>query len=119
MHKIQVRPKYLRSWFYFWAMSTGLVIGVTFVIGFFITFVLSLFSVSLATTQSIVNVIAMFIAIPISYFTYRWAVGQYLVAPMLEEINDPTRYQNAFAEKAQLTIDSAPGSAGAHGVLDA
>ncbi len=72
-------PKYFKAWIIFFLIATvgGGLVGA--MIGFFLGATLGLAQVGLGTIKLICGAVGFLFAIPVSYFTFRWAVGEFIV----------------------------------------
>jgi mannitol-specific phosphotransferase system IIBC component len=76
-------PAYFKSWLLFFLVATigGAVVGG--VLGAIIGAILGLNQVPLERIPIITGAVGFLIGIPISFFTFRWAVRTWIVEPLL------------------------------------
>lgn len=91
------QPKYFKAWFIFFLIAGigGMFVGG--IIGGVMGLFLGLAHVELGTIKIICGVVGFILGIPLSYFTYRWTVSEFI----LKEL---TKAQQASAS----TKDQAP-----------
>lgn len=75
-------PRYFKAWFIFFLIATvgGFFLGAG--IGAMIGFVLGLAQVDLTLIKIICGGIGFVISLPLSYFTFRWVVAEFIVKPL-------------------------------------
>ena len=77
-------PKYLKAWFFFFLIATigGLLLGG--VIGFILGALLAIAHVELGVIKLICGVAGFVVGVPLSYFTFRWVVGEFIVKELTQ-----------------------------------
>ncbi len=82
---------YFKSWFVFFLIAGvgGFFLGA--VLGGVAGAILGAEGVSISTIKIITGVGGFLIGLPISYFTFKWSVGKYLINPMLATIQGSSR----------------------------
>ena len=75
---------YIKSWLLFFLVATigGGILGMVF--GAVLGGILGAAGVSVGTIGIVSLIAGTVIGIPISFFTFRWSVGKYIVAPILK-----------------------------------
>ncbi len=73
------KPKYFKAWIIFFLIATigGMVIGG--IIGFFIGAAMGVAGMDLGLIKIVCGVAGFLVGIPLSYFTFRWAVAEFIV----------------------------------------
>lgn len=75
-------PKYFKAWIFFFLIATvggGLIGGV---VGGILGMVLGFAQVELGTIKLVGGVAGFIIGVPVSYFTFRWVVSEFIVKPL-------------------------------------
>ncbi|HET6604320.1 MAG TPA: hypothetical protein VFG21_08925 [Xanthomonadaceae bacterium] len=74
---------YLKSWFLFFVIATigGIVVGA--IVGGALGFALGAAGVALTTIPIVTAAVGFVLSLPISYYSFKWSVGRYIVAPVL------------------------------------
>lgn len=90
-----VPPPYLKTWVIFFLLASvgGGLAGA--VVGGLVGGVLGVSGVPLSTIGQTTGIVGFFAAMPVSYFSFRWAVGKYLVAPLRVNVNESSTDQQA------------------------
>ena len=72
-------PKYFKAWIIFFLIATvgGALVGG--VAGMFLGATLGVAGISIGMIKVICGIAGFLLGIPISYFTFRWAVGEFIV----------------------------------------
>src|SRR3954470_24138573 len=87
-----MKPKYFKTWIIFFAIVTvgGFVLGA--MIGAFLGLVLHMAEVELTYIKIACAVAGFLISVPLSYFTFRWTVAEFIVKELAQRpvVDAPT-----------------------------
>lgn len=75
-------PKYFKAWIIFFLIATvgGFFLGA--IIGGVLGGVMAVAGQSVATIKFVAGILGFVLGIPISYFTFRWTVSEFIVKPL-------------------------------------
>ena len=79
---------YIKSWLLFFLVATvgGGIVGM--VVGAVVGGVLGAVGVPIGTISIVCTVAGLIVGIPISFFTFKWSVSKYIVAPILKAVGE-------------------------------
>jgi multisubunit Na+/H+ antiporter MnhE subunit len=79
-----MKPKYFKTWIIFFAIVTvgGFILGAG--IGAFLGIVLHMAGMELAVVKVACAIAGFIISIPLSYFTFRWTVSEFIVKELAQ-----------------------------------
>jgi len=77
-------PKYFKAWIIFFLIATvgGFILGA--VTGGFLGLTMGLAHVDLTVIKIVCGVAGFILSIPLSYFTFRWCVGEFIVKDLTQ-----------------------------------
>lgn len=77
-------PKYFKAWITFFLIATvgGALLGG--VLGFFLGMAMGFAQVELGTIKIVCGAAGLVISVPLSYFTFRWVVSEFIVKDLAQ-----------------------------------